>query len=59
MTIVWKEETGWKIKGETNYVPNVLSFSIILVWNKWYIIRAYVPLNIHPAVHQVETSLSR
>ena len=42
-SIVWRKEAGCHIKGETKYRPKVVSFTITVGWNKWYIVGTYVP----------------
>ena len=35
IAIVWHKEAGWKVKGDTNYGPNVVSFIIAVGWKHW------------------------
>ena len=57
IVIFWQEEAGCQVGCTTNYGLNVVGFTIEVGWKRWFIVRAYVPPNDQPTVHQVEQSL--
>ena len=48
----------WRIEGATNYSPNMVSFTITVGRNLWYIVSFYLPANDQPSVRRVEQSLA-
>ena len=56
--VLW-EEAGCKIEGEKNYGPNMITFTVMLMWKKWFVIVAYVPTNNQPSVQHMEQALAR
>ena len=49
----WIEEAGWQVEVIANDVPNVVSFLLTAVLQRWYIVRAYVPINNLPTAAPV------
>ena len=47
------QEKVWKIKGVTNYGPNMVSFLLKIVWKHWYVVGAYIPPTNQPEVRKV------
>ena len=41
-----------------SFGPNVVSFTVILGWKRWYIVREYVPPNDLPTVQRITQALS-
>ena len=58
VVIIWREEAGWKIEGDTEYRPNMVSFKIMASWKKWSFVGVYVPPNDQMMVHWVEQALA-
>ena len=59
ITIVCREEAGWKVEGATSFVPHVEFFTITAGQKRWYVVGKYVPPNDQLTVHQVEQALAR
>ena len=59
ITIVWQWDEGWHIKGAMNHGHNVASFTIMVGWNIWYVVGAYVHPKNQPTVHREEQALAR
>ena len=51
--IIWREETGWQVKGTTNYGTDVVSFTIAEVWKHWFVIQEYATPRDQPDVNWV------
>ena len=59
IAIAWRQEEGWQLEGATKYGPNVESFTIMVGWRQWYMVRVYVSPNDQPTEGQVEQALAR
>ena len=57
IAIVWREEEVWEVEGARIFGPNVVSFTFVSGQKRWYVIRACVPPNYLPVVHQISHSL--
>ena len=49
--MVWKAAKRMQVESTYSFVPNVVSFLLMLVARRWYVVGAYVPPNDVPDVH--------
>ena len=57
VAVVWRDKSGWKVEGISNYSPNMVSFLLTTVLQRWYVVGAYLPQNDAPTVARVDQVL--
>ena len=58
ISIIWREEAGWKVEGAMRFGTNVVSFTITTGRKIWNVFREYIPPSYQLAVHQVMQDLA-
>ena len=55
--MVWRALKGWQVENTNNFVPNVVSFLLMLGTRQWYVAGSYVPPNDVSSMHRVDQAL--
>ena len=55
--MVCRAAKGWQVDSTTRFVPNVVSFLLLLGAKRWYVVGAYMPSNNVPDVNSVKQAL--
>ena len=55
--VAWREKSGFQVEEISNYGPNVVSFVLMTVRQRWYVVGSYMPPNYAPTVACIEQLL--
>ena len=58
ISIVWREEAGWKVEVAMIFGPNIISFKITAGWKVWYVVGAYIYPYDQPTVNNLKQALA-